>query len=86
MTTPPQDSTAEERPRRARHEPEAPTAPVALDDKEQMLSDLLPEVFADYDVEVGAILDEVTMNVKPVGHLLDDGPTCLTTTSTALES
>ena len=66
MTTPPQDSTAEERPRRARHEPEAPTAPVALDDKEQMLSDLLPEVFADYDVEVGAILDEVTMNVKPV--------------------
>ena len=65
MTTPSQDSPAEERPRRERREPEAPTAPVALGDREQALSDLLPNVFGDFDVEVGAVVDEVTVNVKP---------------------
>ena len=65
MTTPSQDSAAEERPRRERREPEAPTAPIALGTREQALSDLLPEVFLGPDVEIGAVVDEVTLTVKP---------------------
>lgn len=47
------------------HEPEAPTAPVALDEKGRALEALLPEILRDFDVEIGAAVDEVTVTVKP---------------------
>ena len=48
-----------------RREPQVPEAPVALDDKGQALSALLPEVYTGLDVEVAAALDEVLLIVGP---------------------
>ncbi|MCI0440844.1 MAG: NADH-quinone oxidoreductase subunit C [Chloroflexi bacterium] len=62
MTTP---ESTQERPRRERHEPEAPQAPVVLDAKGEALSALLPQVFTDVEVEIGAAVDEVTLTVRP---------------------
>lgn len=61
MTTPPNQPAR--RPRRA--PPQAPEAPIALSPVSEALSDVLREVFADFEVEVGAKLDEVTLTVKP---------------------
>ncbi len=60
MTTPPNNP-----PRRVRHEPEVPEAPVALSSVSEALSGILGEVFADFDIEIGAKVDEVTLTVKP---------------------
>ena len=60
MTTPPNPPA-----RRPRREPEVPEAPVALSPVSEALSEVLREVFADFDVEIGAQVDEVTLNVKP---------------------
>ena len=43
----------------------APDAPVALDQRGQALSALLPAAFEGLDVEVGAALDEVVVSVLP---------------------
>ena len=58
MTTP-------NRPQRPRREPMIPTAPVALDERGEALSALLTQVFADFEAEVGAAVDEVTLTVGP---------------------
>ena len=60
MTTP-----TDRPPRRQRREPVIPTAPVALDERGEALSELLTQIFADFDVEVGAAVDEVTLTVQP---------------------
>ena len=60
MTTPPAQP-----PRRERREPDVPVAPVALDQAGEELSSLLPELFQDLNVEVGAAVDEVTLTAKP---------------------
>ena len=60
MTTPPEQPA-----RRPRREREVPEAPVALSPVSEALSDVLREVFADFDVEIGAKVDEVTLTVKP---------------------
>ena len=52
----------EQRPRR---EPEVPEAPVALDERANTLSALLPEVLKEFDVELGAAVDEVVVTVRP---------------------
>ncbi len=62
MTTP---TDRPRRPRRQRREPVIPTAEVALDARGAALSALLADVFADFDAEVGAAVDEVTLTVKP---------------------
>ncbi|MCY4577724.1 MAG: hypothetical protein OXD31_01625, partial [Chloroflexi bacterium] len=62
MTTP---SDRPQRPRRQRREPVIPTAPVALDERGVALSTILSDVFADFDMEVGAAVDEVTLTVQP---------------------
>lgn len=54
-----------ERPRRERREPEAPEAPVALDERGNALTELLPVVFQEFDVTVGAAVDEVVLTVSP---------------------
>ena len=51
-----------ERPRR---EPKVAEAPVALDERGEALSALLPEVLKDFDVEFGAAVDEVTVTARP---------------------
>ncbi len=51
-----------ERPRR---EPKIAEAPVALDERGEALSALLPEVLKDFDVEFGAAVDEVTVTARP---------------------
>ena len=51
-----------ERPRR---EPQVPEAPVALDERGKALSALLPEALKDFDVEIGAAVDEVVVSAKP---------------------
>ena len=61
MTTP---SNRPRRPRRQRREPVIPTAPVALDARGEALSEILARVFADFDAEVGAAVDEVTLTVR----------------------
>ena len=43
----------------------APEAKVALDDRGRALSDLLPSLFPEFDVEIGAAVDEVVVTVKP---------------------
>lgn len=58
-------TTPRERPARRRREPEIPIAAVALDERGKALSELLLEVFADFDVGLGAAVDEVTLAVKP---------------------
>ena len=50
---------------RHRRGPEAPEAPVALDAKGEALSKLLPEVLREFDVEMGAAVDEVVVTVRP---------------------
>ncbi len=52
-----------EKPRR--REPPVAEAPAALDDKGLALSSLLPEVYSDLDIEIGAALDEVVVTVRP---------------------
>ena len=56
----------EQRPRREhRREPRVPEAPVALDSRGEALSALLPQVLTDFDVEIGAAVDEVTVVAPP---------------------
>ena len=62
MTTPPERPR---RPRRQRREPVIPTAEVALDARGEALSEILTQVFADFDAQVGAAVDEVTLTVQP---------------------
>ena len=50
---------------RHRREPEVPEAPVALDLRGEALSKLLPEVLRDFDIEMGAAVDEVIVTVSP---------------------
>lgn len=54
-----------ERPRRERREPEVPVAPVALGDREAAISELLPQIFGEFDVTVDAAVDEVILTVSP---------------------
>ena len=61
MTTP---SNRPQRPRRQRREPVIPIAPVALDALGEALSETLARVFAEFDAEVGAAVDEVTLTVR----------------------
>ena len=63
-----------ERPRR---EPKIAEAPVALDERGEALSALLPEVLKDFDVEFGAAVDEVTVTARP-----DDIPSVCRTLKT----
>ena len=42
-----------------------PEAPVALDSRGEALSALLPEALKDFDVEIGAAVDEVTVTARP---------------------
>lgn len=65
MTTPTDRPRRPQRPRRQRREPVIPTAPVALDARGETLSEILTRVFADFDAEVGAAVDEVTLTVQP---------------------
>ncbi len=58
------------RQRRQRREPVIPTAPVALDARGEALSEILARVFADFDAEVGAAVDEVTLTVQ-TGNVLE---------------
>ncbi len=51
--------------RRPRREPEVPEAPVALDERGIALSALLADRLKDFDVEVGAAVDEVVVTIKP---------------------
>ena len=51
--------------RQHRREPRVPEAPVALDDKGEALTALIPEVLRDFDVEIGAAVDEVVVTAKP---------------------
>ena len=62
MTTPTERPS---RPRRQRREPVIPTAPVALDARGESLSEILARVFAEFDAEVGAAVDEVTLTAQP---------------------
>ena len=62
MTTP---TERPRRPRRQRREPVIPTAEVALDARGEALSEILTRIFADFDAEVGAAVDEVTLTVRP---------------------
>ena len=50
---------------RPRREPEVPEAPVALDERGEALSALLPDILGDFDVEIGAAVDEVVVTVSP---------------------
>ena len=51
---------------RHRREPEIPLAKESLDARGESLTALVNEVFSeDYDVEVGAAVDEVTLTVQP---------------------
>ena len=50
---------------RHRRGPEAPEAPVALDQRGEALSGLLPDVLREFDVEMGAAVDEVVVTVSP---------------------
>ena len=64
---------------RQRREPEPPKAEVALNELAKALSDLLPGVLKEFDVEIGAALDEVVVRVKPedvpsVCRILMDNP------------
>ena len=52
--------------KRPRREPVVAEAPVALDQKGEALSLLLPEVLADLDVEMTAALDEVVVTASPL--------------------
>ena len=61
MTTP---SNRPQRPRRPRRAPVIPEAAVALDARGEALSALLTDVFADFDAEIGAAVDEVTLTVQ----------------------
>ena len=58
-------TTPSNRPRRQRRQPVIPTAPVALDTRGAALSELLAQVFADFDVELSAAVDEVTLTAQP---------------------
>ena len=49
-----------------KRESEGPESSVALDDKGQALSMLLPELLSGVDIEVGTALDEVVVTVSPV--------------------
>ena len=54
--------------RRARREPRIPEAPVALDAAGENLASLIREIFgpeAEFDAQVGAEVDEVTLTVRP---------------------
>ena len=62
MTTP---SDRPQRPRRQRREPVIPTADVALDERGETLSSILAQVYEDFEAEVGAAVDEVTLTVRP---------------------
>ena len=62
MTTP---SDRPQRPRRQRREPVIPTAEVALDERGEALSSTLTQVYEDFEAEVGAAVDEVTLTVRP---------------------
>ena len=62
MTTP---TELPRRPRRQRREPVIPTAPVALDARGEALSEILAQAFSDFEAEVGAAVDEVTLTVQP---------------------
>ncbi len=53
------------RPPRQRREPEVPEAPVALDERGIALSALIRNVLKEFEVEVGAAVDEVVVTVKP---------------------
>ncbi len=48
-----------------RRESAAPQAPVTLDDRGRALSSLLPSILVDFQVELGAALDEVTVTASP---------------------
>ena len=50
---------------RQRREPETPEAPVALDEKGAALATLLPDVLSEFDVDVGAAVDEVVVTARP---------------------
>ena len=54
---------------RPRREPEVPQAPVALDQRGEALSKLLPEVLRDFDIEMSAAVDEVIAIVNPTDIL-----------------
>ena len=58
-------TTPTDSPRRQRREPVIPTAPVALDARGEALSELLTQVFADFDVQIAAAVDEVTVTAQP---------------------
>ena len=58
-------TTPRNRPRRQRREPVIPVAEVVLSARGEALSALLADVFADFDAEVGAAVDEVTLTVQP---------------------
>ena len=49
---------------RHRREPQVPEAPVALDDRGSALSVFLIEVLTDFEVELGAAIDEVVVTAK----------------------
>ena len=62
MTTP---SDRPQRPRRQRREPVIPTADVALDERGEALSEILAQIYEDFEAEIGAAVDEVTLTVRP---------------------
>ncbi len=53
------------RARRERRQPEVPQDPVALGERGEALSALLPDVLNDFDIEISATVDEVVVTVKP---------------------
>ena len=65
--------------RQHRREPQIPEAAVALDERGNELKALLPEVLKEFDVEVGAAVDEVvvsaaTKDVPAICRTLKDDP------------
>ena len=48
-----------------RREPQVPQAPVALTDSGRALTALLPGILTDFDIDVGAAVDEVVVTAKP---------------------
>ena len=52
-------------PRERRRVPQVPEAPIALDGNGEALAALLPKVLNDFDVEIGAAVDEVVVTAAP---------------------
>ncbi len=53
------------RPPRQRREPQASEAPVALDERGTALSALIRDVLKEFEIEIGAAVDEVVVTVRP---------------------